>query len=315
MRKLSVFLFFLLLVLLGWQLSRRFHQSQDLSQPELAQGKPLPTPLVDTNSAVLLPGQATVYLEKQQQWQPVTQATPITVGARVKTNDTGTAEIVFADESVLALDVNTVINLKQHQVDDQQVQIQVFQELGNTWSQVEKFLNAESSYEVQTQTSVTAVQGTSFGVLVDQAQNVDCVVATGQVKSLRVKRLASKQQVLAEKLIKADQVLTWPAKEVEPMVLNELKPQQLETDLRILLWVKKRRLNLDRLQLLKSQAFELRQELWPPLTPSLSPSLQLDKFSQITPTPTQVILKTTTDDQGLVLQATDSAKVINLIPE
>jgi len=166
--------------------------------------------------ANLLPAAQLVEINSGATWRRVTESTWIEAGTQVRTNETGTAQVVFADESVLMIEPNTTITLEQHTVTSEVSTIKIFQEVGRTWSQVEKLLSPKSSYEVETQTTLATVRGTAFGVSVDQSQTVDYLVAEGQVEAKVVKRVGEKLEVLAQTMVKPDQTLRWQPVAAQP---------------------------------------------------------------------------------------------------
>lgn len=174
---------------------------------ELADFEKAEDPLII--KAVLVPGQQVVEIKTGLIWQSVEREVEVNEGTKIRTDESGQAQLVFGDGSVLMLESSTEVALTEHLVTSDEQQIKIFQEIGKTWSQVEKLLSPKSSYEVETQSTVATVRGTKFGVSVDQDQGVDYVVSQGQIEAAVVKRVGAKRQVIAQAVINRDQTLHW----------------------------------------------------------------------------------------------------------
>jgi len=211
--------------------------------------------------AMLIPGQAMVSLQTDQGWREISKTVALDEGAKIKTDHTGTAQIVFADDSSLILDPNTTIRLEKHQVSDQDSQIIIFQEIGNTWSQVEKLISPKSSYEIKTQTTVTAVRGTGFGMMVNDQQEVKCLVNQGEVTSSLVEYITGKRSVVMETVIQAQEMLHWPYLEDPSTVMFELKLELIVADPQLKLWVDKHQEKASKIRLFKDKIEILREKV------------------------------------------------------
>jgi len=83
----------------------------------------------------------------------------------VKTGENTSATIVLFESSIIRLDNNTEVMLREiiQQVEESSVKIQ--QDAGRTWNTVLK-ISGIDNYEVQTPTTVASVRGTAFVVMV-----------------------------------------------------------------------------------------------------------------------------------------------------
>lgn len=101
-------------------------------------------------------------------------------GSFVKTGD-GVAHILLQDNSLISLDNNTEIQLK---IENEKTDL--LQLAGNTWNRIEK-LSSGNGYQVQTPTTIAAVRGTEFGVLVPESEQSDIFVLDSTVKVGKLK--------------------------------------------------------------------------------------------------------------------------------
>lgn len=116
-----------------------------------------------TSTAILIPTSNTVELMLPDgEYSAVDDQVEIPVGSSIRTTSEGEATIIFADNSILSMDVSTEIRLDEIPTLESQ-NTSVFQLLGNTWHRVQSVSNG-GSYEVETESLIAAVRGTSFGV-------------------------------------------------------------------------------------------------------------------------------------------------------
>jgi hypothetical protein len=121
-----------------------------------------PTDTIAT--AILIPTSKTVEvkLPSSTQYTIVTEQINVEVGSLIRTGEEGEATIVFQDNSILSMDISTEVRLDQIP-DDEQSDTNIFQLVGNTWHRVQSVVEG-GSYEVETESLVAAVRGTSFGI-------------------------------------------------------------------------------------------------------------------------------------------------------
>jgi len=188
--------------------------------------------------ADLIPSVDTVEINSGLMWQSVEQMVKIEEGTQVRTNETGTAQVVFADESILIIEPNTTITIQQHYVSSDETQIRIFQEVGRTWSQVKKLINPKSSYEIETHTTVATVRGTAFGVSVDQNQTVDFIVEEGQIEAQVVERVDGQRRLVAKTLINPNETAHWEKPDLKKteFAMIEFSARPVEKDREINNW-------------------------------------------------------------------------------
>lgn len=84
-------------------------------------------------------------------------------GDTIKTDPHGAGYIVFADNSVMALDHSTEIALQAHELSDTTATISIKQIVGKTRSNVKKVTGKQTEYSVETSNTLASVRGTKFG--------------------------------------------------------------------------------------------------------------------------------------------------------
>jgi hypothetical protein len=116
-------------------------------------------------------------------------------GTYVKT-ETGTAHILFPDNSFLSLDNNTSIQIN---IDGNNTTVN--QLIGNTWHRVKK-LTAEGEYTVETDNTLATVRGTKFAVEVSPDKLTKVMVIENEV-SVSIAEFSGDKKVFAHaKIIK-----------------------------------------------------------------------------------------------------------------
>ncbi len=181
--KVTYILVVILVIFLGsgifaWSVvsSRR---NKELQQALQRQTTPSPTPPATATLEIfsppvrlVLPG-ATNDIEASKSQE-------IPVGTKIKTGDTGRAQLVYPNKSVTRLDFNTEIVLKQLNVNPQQVIVGLNKK--RIWSRVAKLLGQEY-YQSETSTTIATVRGTSYahGILPDGRNRV--ISTKGAVES------------------------------------------------------------------------------------------------------------------------------------
>lgn len=91
----------------------------------------------------------------------------------IKTGDNSSASIVLFKSSIIRLDSNTEVTLKNI-IQKETRSITIQQDTGRTWSTIQK-ISGVDDYEVQTPTAVASVRGTSFDVNI--AENEATIVS------------------------------------------------------------------------------------------------------------------------------------------
>jgi len=97
----------------------------------------------------------------------------------VKTGDNTTSSIILFESSIIRLDSNTEVMLKEIIQEADKTSVTIQQDAGRTWNTVLK-VSGIDDYEVQTPTTVASVRGTSFDVYI-QLDNITVGVGLGVV--------------------------------------------------------------------------------------------------------------------------------------
>jgi hypothetical protein len=102
--------------------------------------------------------------QDEEQWLPVEKDIPLEQGDRVKTGDDGHVEILMDDGSMLELEENSEITIKELEVDHKSKDIKstVFLWFGRVLSNIKKLTGRNSKFQISTATLVAGVRGTEF---------------------------------------------------------------------------------------------------------------------------------------------------------
>lgn len=92
----------------------------------------------------------------------------------IKTGDNSTATITLFKGSIIRLDSNTEVTLKEI-IEEEETSVTIEQNAGRTWSTIQK-VSGIDNYEVETPTAVASVRGTSFDVIVEEGETIVSVI-------------------------------------------------------------------------------------------------------------------------------------------
>jgi hypothetical protein len=98
----------------------------------------------------------------------------------VKTGNDTYASIILFESSIIRLDSNTEITLKEIITDAGRTSVTIQQDAGRTWNTVLK-VSGIDDYEVQTPTTIASIRGTSFDVYIKVDNITDVGVGSGIV--------------------------------------------------------------------------------------------------------------------------------------
>jgi hypothetical protein len=132
----------------------------------------------------------------------------VEVGARIKTNENGLANIYFPNGSVARMDINTEITISDasYNAENQTMVVKIMLGVGRVWSKIFKLATPESSWQVDTTNAVATVRGTAFGVEYENG-NTSIVGSENEVAVSFID--PSSRQIINDKheLISPDKVL------------------------------------------------------------------------------------------------------------
>jgi len=157
----------------------------------------------------------------------------------VKTGNDTYASIILFESSIIRLDSNTEITLKEIITDADRTSVTIQQDAGRTWNTVLK-VSGIDDYEVQTPTTVASVRGTSFDVYIKDDNITDVGVVRGVVTVSKifnneiVDSIELKMnQVTSIYANKFDQILKIVEFLIDDWVLkNQLKDQDFQYDVK-----------------------------------------------------------------------------------
>ena len=139
----------------------------------------------DLYSATLVDFEGEVSIQKQDEeiWLPVEVDIPLEEGDRIKTGKDGHVEILMDDGSMVKLEENSEITIRELAADYQTKSItsSLFLWFGRVLSNVTKFTNKTSRFQVSTPTLVAGVRGTEFIVETTDSELTEVGVFDGEV--------------------------------------------------------------------------------------------------------------------------------------
>lgn len=155
-------------------------------------GEPTPSaPASDTKKmaaaasravATLVEGEAQMMIAGSNGWQRLQVNAILKAGDTVRVLDQGRLELVLDNRSVLRLAANTTLELKEVERRRQKEKYHFALSVGKMWTRVTRLLGFGSTYQVETPTAITAVQGTAYDLHVDPSQLTRVRVHSGNVQ-------------------------------------------------------------------------------------------------------------------------------------
>ncbi len=179
----------------------------------------------------ILKGQAEINLSGVSKTFNAPLSQEIEKGAKITTLEESQAQIIFPTGSVARLDSNTTIDLEEFLDESQQTDIKIKLDSGNLWSRVQRLIDKETSYEVQTSNTVAVVKGTSFNISFQEGQTKLAVLSNAvQLKVLdpQTKQVLTggEAEVAAGQEIETD--LVSPPTPEKPLLPKPLPTEKME---------------------------------------------------------------------------------------
>ncbi len=112
----------------------------------------------------VLKGQVKVSFEGEEKTLTAPVGQEVEPGVIITTLAGSQANLVFPNGSVARLDEETSVNLNEFLDEAQSSSVKLQLNSGNLWSRVQRLLDKETSYEVQTANTVAVVKGTVFNL-------------------------------------------------------------------------------------------------------------------------------------------------------
>ena len=139
----------------------------------------------DPYSATLVEFEGEVFIQKHDEeiWLPVEVDIPLEEGDGIKTGKDGHAEILMDDGSMVKLEKNTEITIRELAADYQtrSISSSLFLWFGRALSNITKFTSKNSRFRISTPTLVAGVRGTEFIVESTDSNMTEVGVFDGKV--------------------------------------------------------------------------------------------------------------------------------------
>jgi hypothetical protein len=132
--------------------------------------------------ATLVEGEVQMMSAGSNGWQRLQVNAILKAGDTVRVLDQGRLELVLDNRSVLRLAANTTLELKEVERRRQKEKYHFALSVGKMWTRVTRLLGFGSTYQVETPTAITAVQGTVYDLHVDPSQLTRVRVHSGNVQ-------------------------------------------------------------------------------------------------------------------------------------
>jgi len=192
--------------------------------------------------ATLLINKGTVQVDKGLGWTDATNGMIMKEGYKVQTLAGSRATVVFMESTVIRLNENTEITLKNIN----KTSVSLIQQIGQTWTKMLK-MSGISDYEIETPDAVATVRGTAFAVTVQNGTS-EIGVSEGVVKTDSYKIENGVHQIVASLDVGANRSL-----EVSSDNLGTLETKPLQMDS----WIEENnQADQDYLKLLKQQLLQ-----------------------------------------------------------
>lgn len=95
-------------------------------------------------------------------FEKATAGEELAVGDRVKTDDTGFAELSYHDGSWQRVENNATLTLEELVESDKAASVATSVDVGRTWNRVRELSEPDDAYELETPVATAAVRGTAF---------------------------------------------------------------------------------------------------------------------------------------------------------
>lgn len=128
-------------------------------------------------------GEVWILKQGERYWLPVELDTPLEQSDRIRTGATSFAEILFDNGSVIKIEENTDIYLKELSADSDTKNIisKIFLKIGTLLSNISRFVHKSSRFSVFTNTMIAGVRGTEF-VVTASDEKTDVGVFSGELE-------------------------------------------------------------------------------------------------------------------------------------
>ncbi|MBD3227439.1 MAG: hypothetical protein GF329_04550 [Candidatus Lokiarchaeota archaeon] len=116
---------------------------------------------------------------------------------KIRTHENSSAIIILFESSIIRLDSNTEVMIKEVIEDIESTNVKILQSTGRTWNTISK-ISGIDNYDVQTPTTVASVRGTTFVVKVESNGSTEVGVNHGLVNVSSLKNGIIKNTISVE---------------------------------------------------------------------------------------------------------------------
>jgi len=215
----------------------------------LSMSKPVNALSAELFSATLVEYKGQVSLQKQGEdvWLSVDEGMPLEEGDRLLTGIESYAEILIDDGSLLKLDASADITLTELSVrpEEKTILTSIFLRVGRLLSNIARFKNRRSRFQVYTPTAVVGIRGTEFVIETKELNQTDVGVFGGEVYVGGLDQYGE--------LIKGSEVII--PKDRQTLILKNKRPQKP------FFLKKEMQAHRKKLKILKEKAIERRKNL------------------------------------------------------
>ncbi len=184
--------------------------------------------------ATLYVREGSVEVKSGDAWSVAQNGMELDIGNSVRTLADSLASIIFYDNSVVRLESNTEVNIKELTSSKGTSTVSLKQQTGEIWSKVLKLAGVGTDLEVETPTTVATIRGTAFGVVV-RGNSTDVVVAEGKINTRSYQVKEGVKEFLADQNVSADEQAT-----VSGTNLSKIKKSEIQENYKD--WVKEQKL-------------------------------------------------------------------------
>ncbi len=114
-------------------------------------------------------------------FRPAEAGEELTVGDRVRTDDTGFAELTYHDGSWQRVENNATLTIEELTDRGEVDMVRTSVDVGRTWNRVQELVEPDDAYELETPVATASVRGTAFATDCPDADHCTFTVLEGSV--------------------------------------------------------------------------------------------------------------------------------------
>ncbi len=141
---------------------------------------------------------------ESEDWEPLKGDMEIEESDRIKTDESGKATVIFYDNSIVHVDSDTEIIVREASVDydnytNDSVNIKV--DSGRVWSRILQLMDKSSSFQVESSNTVATVRGTAFDFHVTPEGNTEIVGIENEIEVTVFEEQEGERKVIARSFL------------------------------------------------------------------------------------------------------------------